>query len=882
MTYRFSEEKKGRVLELREQVVEDCEECGGEGYIPVEGVPSLLFAHPKSQEVWAVAGQQLWRWSEAAEGKGIWRQEALPILDSHEAIGGVAVDGTGQVWIRTTDRLLRRPEAGTWQISRRGVEGGFNVHDRLELDTSGWVWFHDRSGLWRAKGNSEENLVPSGVECRGALVDRDGDFWFRTRKGVARLLGRMAWRFHGLSEGLPTSSVWQPVRDGRGRLWAGNEQGLCVYEQGRWKRVLSNRILSLALGKNDDLWAVGSPGGMAFRVDLRNLAVQSLRIDPLPLARIASGLAVTEDGTPWISDAQSGLVQGRSTPKGWVWSRVQILGEDPRQINQLVVGPDGTLAVPYEKGVAVLRGEKWSLVPGVANLGAGYVAFSKEGLLAVGYTHQPRLTFHKPEEDGYRPAGESNLHPLRPQIILLSMAFGEDGILWLGSSGGLIRLRPLSPDRPRCFTPSDGLVSTDCSEGAILVENDRVWIGTSQGLSVFTPGIEEAMPPLRAPLLLSARAGALQLSTGPSVVALPKGLREVNLHFLVPTYRYPGTLRFQYREAGPREDWVDLEQSKLHYPGLSSGIHTWLLRGILEDGQVSPATSFRFEVPPRWWESWEARGAFICLVGLVVYGLIRLRQAQLLARNLELQNEVARQTQALQVASNAKSAFLANMSHELRTPLNAILLYAELLQQSAEEEGMTRMLRDADKIQGAGRHLLALINDILDVSKIEAGQMDLHLEDVDLRRLLDELVATLQPVVEKNGNRFLVDADRAPVRIRTDPTRLRQILSNLLANSAKFTKDGLVSLQIEVGRGDTVEFLVSDSGIGMDPGQMDRVFLEFVQAEAGTSRRYGGSGLGLTLVRRFTELLGGTVVAESAPDMGSVFRVTLPRSGPPA
>ena len=332
--------------------------------------------------------------------------------------------------------------------------------------------------------------------------------------------------------------------------------------------------------------------------------------------------------------------------------------------------------------------------------------------------------------------------------------------------------------------------------------------------------------------------------------------------------------------AGPGLDWVDLEESKLHYPGLASGLHTLLVRGMQEDGQAGPSTSFQFEVPPRWWETWQAQSASFILAGFLVLGLIRLRQAQLLARNRDLQAEVARQTEALQLASNAKSTFLANMSHELRTPLNAILLYSELLQESARDDGLTKMLRDADRIHGAGRHLLALINDILDVSKIEAGQMHLHVEDVELRPLLDELVATLQPVIENNGNRFLLETARAPARLTTDPTRLRQILSNLLANSAKFTKDGLVSLQVETGAEDTIVFLVGDSGIGMESEQLDRVFLEFVQAEAGTARKYGGTGLGLTLVRRFTELLGGTVSVESAPGMGSVFRVTLPRSGP--
>lgn len=227
-------------------------------------------------------------------------------------------------------------------------------------------------------------------------------------------------------------------------------------------------------------------------------------------------------------------------------------------------------------------------------------------------------------------------------------------------------------------------------------------------------------------------------------------------------------------------------------------------------------------------------------------------------------------------AIEVKQQFLAGMSHELRTPLNAILLYSELLQDSAEADGLPKIQHDADRIHGAGKHLLALINDILDVSKIEAGQMELRLERFALAPLVDELVATLQPLVERNRNRFEIDLAAAPVELTTDSTRLRQVLSNLLSNAAKFTKDGVVALRIATDGPRMVRFVVEDSGIGIDPEQLGRIFHEFVQAESDTARRFGGTGLGLALVKRFTELLGGTVSVVSEVGKGSTFTVTLP------
>ena len=235
--------------------------------------------------------------------------------------------------------------------------------------------------------------------------------------------------------------------------------------------------------------------------------------------------------------------------------------------------------------------------------------------------------------------------------------------------------------------------------------------------------------------------------------------------------------------------------------------------------------------------------------------------------------------EAAEQANRTKSAFLANMSHELRTPLNAIIGYSEMLQEEAESSGYEDAVPDLKKIHGAGKHLLALINDILDLSKIEAGKMELFLETFEVRALVEEVRSTIQPLVEKNGNVMEVDCGADVDGMHADVTRVRQILFNLLSNASKFTERGKVRLEVrrqEAKGGDTLTFRVIDTGIGMTPGQLAKLFQAFTQADASTSRKYGGTGLGLVICRRFAQMMGGDVTVESTPGQGSVFTVRLP------
>jgi len=248
-----------------------------------------------------------------------------------------------------------------------------------------------------------------------------------------------------------------------------------------------------------------------------------------------------------------------------------------------------------------------------------------------------------------------------------------------------------------------------------------------------------------------------------------------------------------------------------------------------------------------------------------------------ISARLRSRQELEDAKEKAEAANESKSQFLANMSHELRTPLNAVIMYSELLAEESEEQHVPSFVPDLMRIRAAGKHLLELVNGVLDLSKVEAGKMDLYPEVLDVDVLVKEVLATIEPLVSKSKNLLVSNVAPDARSMVGDVTKLRQVLFNLLSNANKFTHEGRIEVQVTRDPlTQTICFSVSDSGIGMTKEQQNRLFQPFMQADASTTRKYGGTGLGLAIIKRFTELMGGLVEVQSIEHQGSTFKVTLP------
>jgi PAS domain S-box-containing protein len=352
----------------------------------------------------------------------------------------------------------------------------------------------------------------------------------------------------------------------------------------------------------------------------------------------------------------------------------------------------------------------------------------------------------------------------------------------------------------------------------------------------------------------------------------------VGLCFLGPDLRFREINPAMALMAGRAPEELIGQEVATFEPLASYGRLHELMRSVLDSGRVYPDLEIqgldRSSGEPRIFQA-----SFFPLrtdsgpvegVGMVLSDITERKRAQA---------ELALAKEAAEEANRAKSQFIANMSHELRTPLSAVIGYSEMLEEEVEELGEDGILRDLRKISGNARHLLTLINDVLDLSKIEAGRMEVHPETFEVDKLVDDAASTVHALMAKKNNRLVIDKGAQDLgTMHSDAVKIRQCLFNLLSNAAKFTENGRVTLSVERIRHPEPQlvFRVRDTGIGMTPEQIEKLFQRFAQADASTTRRFGGTGLGLAITRSFCRMMGGDIAVESASGRGTTFTITLP------
>jgi signal transduction histidine kinase len=833
---------------------------------------------PKAPGIFVREGPRAW----VREGAS-WRAlPDLPLRVGEEFRAAVQEDAHGALWAATYQRLLRLDPGGSAWTSVADPEGNEGYAGSLSALGAGELWaMGNRSArrLDRTEASLATSPTFSVFAMRLLLRDREGALW-ADRNGLHRLGGR--WRLH-VGDGLPTLGAWQALRDPAGHLWLSTTEGLYCHRDGRWKLMWKTGLHSqIALGADGRIWAVEQTSGRILRFDARR--GDAAPEPPLPaLLGVQAIRGISAGGGRIAIPGRDGRIHlGTWEGGAWNW---QILAPSLQATTLRTFGdPAGHLHLtgisPTHEVLLSVDGGPWATLP-MAN---GHVPtdllLEADGRLrATQYTPPSLQTFAR-TQTGWSLAEQVDLETFSPCTAAYGLARLPDGRLWITTDHGVLELDPKQPERARHFTTQEGLPLDDCNQFGLLVEPDRVWVSTGTGLASYDRRDEPPRPDLPGPILLGARIDEAPWTLG-LAGDLPAGTRALNLLMGVPSPALKPHLRYQWRDLERGGAWQAFDGPTLSFLDPAPGPHRIQVRCLEPGSHASPEWGLVFRVARPWWR----QPGMLALWGLLAAGLgllfHRLRLAAIERRNGELARMVEERTAALaaseereRAASRAKSAFLADMSHELRTPLNAMLLYSELIQQDATESGQADIARDSGRLLASGQHLISLLNGILDLSKIEAGKMEVNLDSLPLRVLLEEVIATLRPLAEKQRD-VLVLEQEGELWLQTDGLKLKQVFLNLAGNAIKFTEGGTITLAAR-SEGSEIHLEVRDTGMGLHPDQVARLFLAYEQPAQSAGARATGTGLGLTISKKFIELLGGRIEVVSVPREGTTFHIWLP------
>jgi len=826
--------------------------------------------------------------------------QAVPLPDQKipPLVYSITPDGP-RLWVGTASGVVVRQGDGTWKRPEwSAMFAQPNALLEMIIDPGGGLWLGSQRGAWRvAPGGTPTPVMPTvepvQMAVQSLLLQADGALWVPVYgQGLGYL--RSDWRrvaqfargafalsgdrYHAIS----------PARDGGVWLLARNGAVEQVGRNGLVRRLhvpVKDRSVALAVDVHGEFWLGGQDRIIRFHQNGRMQRWQSGDLEDAALPGLNLAIAATADGRVWVNNGTTG-VQLRDAVSGKVLRN--FLDADRSQtgfrlgdLEQMDAGPDGALWVAGVDGLARVVPERG--VEGETALrGTRVSAFGFDGdrVLWLFRSHQlERFELQNGQWTWVETVGTAEGLPV---LDPGGLQVDTQHRVWLSTPRGLYRWDPHTRHVQHVGV-QHGLQSQEFIERVLALDADGMLVGASIDGGVVMIDTRMADPPVRTPRLnlrqiAVRRDGQWQLrETRPKAgmtLTFAHDEHEFRISMRLPYFDAPASNRYWSQLEGYDPDWVAQgAQGDRVFSGIPPGHYTLRLRARDANGNPSSIHTLALQIRPPWWDSGAFRGVMLfALTALLVLTAVLYR------RRLHRRHtwQLAEHERLLaEQASLAKTRFLATFGHEVRTPMTGVLGMSELLLGTP----LNPQQRDyTQSIHHSGQHMLRLVNDALDLARIEAGRLQLERRPFALLQLLAEIAALQTPLAKARGLEFVHEiAAEVPHWVIGDGGRVRQILLNLLSNAVKFTERGRIGLRVRVLPETLIGFEVSDTGPGLNANQLERLFQRFEQAEgARTAARYGGSGLGLAISQELAAAMGGRIDVESAPGQGTSFIVALP------